>query len=128
MSERVTATQALNLAIEHHNAGRLDDAETIYTNILSALPDHHDALHLLGLVAHERGDHRKAAALIERAVNIEPKIGEMHGNLALVLQDLGRLDEAETCFETALSLSRQSIVLIAYQGARKVSDHSTNNY
>lgn len=105
MSERVTATQALNLAIEHHNAGRLGDAETIYTNILSALPDHHDALHLLGLVAHERGDHRKAAALIERAVNIEPKIGEMHGNLALVLQDLGRLDEAEICFETALSLS-----------------------
>ena len=105
MSQRVTVAQALELAIQHHNAGRLDDAESIYSQILDALPDHHDALHLLGLVAHEREEHVKAAELIGRAVALAPQVGEMHGNLALVLQDLGRDDDAIAHFETALSIS-----------------------
>ena len=45
MSQRVTVAQALELAIEHHNAGRLAEAEEIYTQILAALPNQHDALH-----------------------------------------------------------------------------------
>ena len=85
MSQKVTVAQALELAIQHHNTGRLDDAESIYSQILDALPDHHDALHLLGLVAHEREEHVKAAELIGRAVALAPQVGEMHGNLALVL-------------------------------------------
>ena len=105
MSQRVTVAQALEQAIDHHNAGRLDDAAAIYTQILDALPNHHDALHLLGLVAHEREDHEKATELIGRAVELAPQVGEMHGNLALVLQDLGRVEEAIAHFETALSLS-----------------------
>ena len=105
MSQRVTVAQALELAIQHHNASRLDDAESIYSQILDALPDHNDALHLLGLVAHEREEHEKAAELIGRAVALAPQVGEMHGNLALVLQDLGRDDDAIAHFETALSIS-----------------------
>ena len=105
MSQRVTVAQALELAIEHHNAGRLVEAEEIYTQILAALPNQHDALHLLGLIAHEQENYEKAAELIERAVTFAPEVGEMHGNLALALQDLGRLDEAMARFQTALALN-----------------------
>lgn len=105
MSQRVTIAQALDLAVQHHNAGRLDEAEEIYNQILAALPDQQDALHLLGLVANERGDNERAADLIERAIAIAPEVGEMHGNLALVLQDLGRLEEAAERLERALALS-----------------------
>lgn len=107
MSQRVTLAQALNFAVQHHNAGRLADAEEIYTQILTAVPDNHDALHLLELIANERGDNERAAELIGRAIDIAPEVGEMHGNLALVLQDLRRLEDAAARFEHALSLSPQ---------------------
>lgn len=103
MSQRVTLAQALEIAVEHHNAGRLPDAEAIYEQILAAMPDNHDALHLLGLIANEKGENERAATLIRKAIAIEPRMPEMHGNLGLVLQDLGRLEEAAAAFETALA-------------------------
>ena len=42
-------------AIEHHQGGRLEAARQIYVNILQAEPNHADALHLLGVIAHQAG-------------------------------------------------------------------------
>src|SRR5581483_2485845 len=39
------------VAIQHHQAGRLDVAEEICREVLAAVPDHVDALHLLGVIA-----------------------------------------------------------------------------
>lgn len=102
---RVTVEDALALAIEHHNAGRLAEAEDIYERILAALPNHHDALHLLGLVANEKGDNERAVSLIEQAISVSPNVGEMHGNLGLVFSDLGRFEDAAKHFTTALTLN-----------------------
>ena len=41
--------QAIDLAVQHHNAGRLSQAETIYNQILQSNPDQPIALHLLGV-------------------------------------------------------------------------------
>lgn len=105
MPPRVTIEEALALAIEHHNAGRLAEAEDIYERILAALPTHHDALHLLGLVANEKGDNERAVSLIEQAISIAPNVGEMHGNLGLAFLDLGRFEDAVEHFKTALTLN-----------------------
>jgi hypothetical protein len=40
----------LTLAIKHHQAGSLPQAEKIYRQILEANPSHPDALHLLGAI------------------------------------------------------------------------------
>ncbi len=50
-----TIPEALAVAIEHHRAGRLREAETIYRQILAADPNHLDAWHLLGLIACQVG-------------------------------------------------------------------------
>ena len=58
----------IDQALAHHQAGRLLQAEAIYRRILKAQPDDADALHLLGVVAHQRGEHEEAAAKITHRI------------------------------------------------------------
>ena len=50
-----TIQRAMQVAIEHHQAGRLAEAEGIYRQVLARFPDHTDALHLLGVLAGQTG-------------------------------------------------------------------------
>ena len=65
----MTVQQAIDLAVQHHNSGDLSKAESIYRQILEAHPDQPQALHLLGVIAHQRGDHEQAVELIEQALS-----------------------------------------------------------
>ena len=51
------ATATLQTGLEHHQAGRFAEAETIYRQILAANPGDADALHLLGILANQTGNH-----------------------------------------------------------------------
>ncbi len=63
-------TAALETAVRHHSAGRLDEAEQLYDAVLAALPDHADALHLRGILACQRGALDHAADLMVRAITV----------------------------------------------------------
>jgi len=41
------------VALDHHRAGRLAQAEAIYRQILAQVPDHAGALHMLGVLTGE---------------------------------------------------------------------------
>jgi predicted TPR repeat methyltransferase len=88
-----------------HQAGRLDEAEAGYRGILAAWPDHADALHLLGVIRHQRGDAAGAVASIGRAIAIRNDNYKYHYNLAIALQVQGRLDEAVTGYRAAVALA-----------------------
>jgi Flp pilus assembly protein TadD len=59
-----TLSDALAIARTHHEAGKLWVAEEIYRRILAAEPDHVEALHLLGVIAHQTGRDDDAIKLI----------------------------------------------------------------
>src|SRR5579859_6341100 len=63
---------ALHQAIALHQAGRLDEAEPIYRAVLAAEPRNFNALHLLGVVRHHRGQPDEAVELIEAALRLDP--------------------------------------------------------
>ena len=46
----------LALAIQRHQSGLLDEAAEAYRRVLATQPDHADALHLLGVIAYQRGE------------------------------------------------------------------------
>lgn len=50
-AQTVTVDQALQQAIAHHQAGRLQEAERLYRAILQVQPNHPDANHNLGVLA-----------------------------------------------------------------------------
>lgn len=94
----------LQEALGHHRAGNLDEAEALYGRILETEPKHADSLHLLGMVAHQRGQHEAAASMIRQAIAIQPNLAAFHSNLGAVLQAQGQVEEAAACFARALSL------------------------
>ena len=65
-------SEALKLAIRHHQAGRLAEADAIYQQILEADPNHADALHWRGLVLLRAGRQSDALQLINQALSLRP--------------------------------------------------------
>src|SRR5581483_8615718 len=101
---QLTIQQAIDLALEHHRAGRLNQAEQIYRQVLGAEPKNAWALQLLGMIAHQVGNSKLAIELIQRAIAIDPSPPDFHNNLGEILRVNGRLDEAEQCFGRCLSI------------------------
>ncbi|HZZ09840.1 MAG TPA: tetratricopeptide repeat protein [Paraburkholderia sp.] len=88
-----------------HRDGRLDDAERGYRATLDTNPAHVDALHLLGVLRHQQGQHAEAAELVRRAVNLRPEDAGLQLNLGNALKALGQIDNAIEQFRNALTLA-----------------------
>jgi Flp pilus assembly protein TadD len=94
----------LEIAIQHHQAGRLAEAETIYRQVLAVSPNNVDALNLLGLIAHQAGKNDTAATLFARAVALAPNVAELHLHLAWALSQQKRWQPAADACRRALEL------------------------
>ena len=108
----VTVPEAFALAFEHHQAGRLAEAEGLYSRILAVAPDHADCRHLLGVLANQSGRSELAVRLIGEAIALDGGDAAYHNNLGNALHGLGRLDEADAAYRQALALKPD------YAGAR----------
>jgi tetratricopeptide (TPR) repeat protein len=104
MAER-TIQQNFDLALQHHQAGRLQEAERLYREILTRQPSHAGALQYLGIIANQAGRSDIAVELIRRAIALEPNDAAAHSNLGNVLKDKGQLDEAIVACRRAIALN-----------------------
>lgn len=98
---------ALNEALAHHGAGRLDEAERGYRQLLEAEPGHAQALHLLGVVHLQRGDAAGAVERIRQSLRQDPDNADARANLANALQAAGRFRESIAQFEALLASGPQ---------------------
>src|SRR3989338_4490231 len=99
-----TLPNALAIALQHQQAGRLSEAEALYRQILQIQPNHPGALHLLGVIAHQTGKHEIAVEYITRAIALNPTVAEYHSNLGTVYRAMGKLEEAVVHYRQALAL------------------------
>lgn len=97
--------QVLADGLEQHRMGNLPRAEQEYRTVLLFDPENHDALHLLGVLMDQKGDHQEAARLLERAVARAPHVAMFHLNFGNALVGAGRLEEARHAYNKALELS-----------------------
>lgn len=104
MAARMTPREQLESGMSLHQAGRLNDAEGIYRQVLALQPENADALHLLGLLALQRGQPQISAELIARAIAILPEFAVAHNHFGCALQSMRRYDEAIAAHRRAVEL------------------------
>ena len=95
----------MSLALAHHQAGRLQEAESrTYHHVLSLEPNHVDAWHFLGVLAYQLRGYEVAVDCIGRALALNPHSAEACRNLGLAYLAQGKLDEAAACYQRAIEL------------------------
>ena len=100
----LTLDEAVGVALALQQTEQWAAAEEIYRTILEAAPNHADALHFSGVLAHQRGRSDDAVALIERSLELEPERADWYSNLGIVQQERLRLDEAIAAYRRAITL------------------------
>ena len=88
------AETLLPAVIAAYQRGKHDEARMLCRQILSAQPDHFDALQLLGVLEIDGPRLEEAAQFLQRAVKVQPSSAEAFANLGLASFKLGRFEEA----------------------------------
>ncbi len=105
-------------ALEHHQSGRLDQAEAGYRIVLAQFPDHLQSLNNLGTLLVAQRRYSDALPCYQRARELEP--GDAGGlyRLGVVLESLGRLEEA--LMEMTRAVQIQPEFAAGWRGGGKV--------
>ncbi|HUP82333.1 MAG TPA: tetratricopeptide repeat protein [Pirellula sp.] len=99
-----TISEAFADAIEHHQRGRLQEAELAYRRILAVDPHREDVHYLLGTLANQVGKNDVAIQFLQRALELKSDYVVAHHNLGVAFKDLGQLEDAVPCFRRAIKL------------------------
>ncbi len=107
-AQQFTVEQALQLAIQHHQAGKLQEAEQLYLAILSVYPNHILANHYMSIVACQAGN-------LDISIAYRNKITEIAG-------DYLSSDYARYLYEVGKFLGKSGNLEISEKFLRKSID------
>ncbi len=100
-----TIPEAIAVALQHHQAGRIKAAEQIYREVLAAEPNQPDAIHLLGVIAHQAGMPAVAIDLIGRAIQLKATESAFYTNLGNAFKAQWKLEDAVASYRRSLELN-----------------------
>jgi protein O-GlcNAc transferase len=110
-------------AVEHHRAGRLPEAESLYRDLIRKSPRAAEPHGLLGFLRYQFGDYETALEFVDKAIELNAGFTEAHVWRGMVLQATARFSEAEASYRKALSLNpRHADALINLGSALVLQD------
>jgi protein O-GlcNAc transferase len=117
--------QLLQLAMDHHQAGRTAEAEHLYLQILESSPENSQALHLRGVLAAQTKRFDLAVESIQKAIAVNPIKAEYHGDLGNTFAGQNQYEKAQAAYERAVELKPDFIqahfnLAIAYENLGKL--------
>ncbi len=98
------APELLLQAVALHQAGRLEQARTIYQDLLRRNPADSHALHYLGLISLQQENFADAVRLIESAIRSDPRVPAFYCNLGNAYKGLRQFDNAASALVEATRL------------------------
>lgn len=97
--------ELLTKATKLHEEGKLEEAEALYRQLLEIAPNDGDALHLLGIIAHQKGSPATAVDYMYKAVIVDGLNSAYHADLGTALFEWGKISEAVCSYEKSLELN-----------------------
>jgi 2-polyprenyl-3-methyl-5-hydroxy-6-metoxy-1,4-benzoquinol methylase len=92
-------------AVAYHRAGSFAEAERLYRQMLTPLPDDAEVHGRLGAVLMAQGKTSLAISHLERALALKPDLFEVHGNLSQAYTAAGLFERAVETAARALELN-----------------------
>ena len=122
-----TAESLLAQATARHEAGRLDEAKSLYEEALRRDPGNAFATHYLGVLAMQRGALDESLRRLERSLELRPDVPAFHTNLGLCHKRRGELGPAIASHRRAAELdprsaSIRSNLAVALQEAGRLAE------
>jgi tetratricopeptide (TPR) repeat protein len=111
----------LKQAVQQHRAGRLDDAERLYRDVLAVQPHQPDVQHNLGAVLARRGRLKEALPHLKAAVEGRPGQAKYWSACLDVLRALGARDDLAAMYRKLVAL-QPALVPAHYNLANTLKD------
>ena len=86
------------------NQGKLQEAEVVYRELISAKTENHIVYGNLAAICGMQGRFDELIELLRKALKLKPNYPEAHNNLGIALKEQGDLDGAIASYNTALQL------------------------
>jgi predicted TPR repeat methyltransferase len=103
-TRELTLEEAVALAILLQKNEQLAEAQEVYRRVFEMAPNHADALHYAGVLAHQQGRSDEGVALIERSLALAPDRADCYSNLGIIFQSTGKLDAAIDAYQRAIAI------------------------
>ncbi len=103
-SHSVIIADKLENANAFYNAGKMDEAQSLFEEIIKLNSNNKKATYLLGLIAIKKREYTKAEALLRKVIDLEPNVPVYYSNLGAVLQEDNRPEEAVVILTKAISM------------------------
>src|ERR1700674_37231 len=98
-------TATIEEAARHYAANDLGQAARVCLDIIRGDPRHFDALHLLGVICTNRGQHADGVSYLLRAEAVQPNDGRLLANLGAAYGANQRFDKAGEAYRRAIALN-----------------------
>jgi protein O-GlcNAc transferase len=97
--------ELLAAGLEHHQAGRLAEAEACYQRLLVLQPNNAEVYTNLGAVLNGQGKLDEAIAAFRQAILIKPDLAVAHSNLANAFRKQRKLEDAVAAYRQAIRIA-----------------------
>lgn len=127
MGEQSIIEQSYRTALREYQSQRIEAAKELLDRILLLQPDHSEAIHLLGMIAHGERQFDQALEMLRHAIEIKGDDATYYASLGLVLADRGEFTSAIDSYLTAIRLDPEYAdayfnLGIAYRCCNQIDD------
>jgi protein O-GlcNAc transferase len=101
--------EMLQAAFDYYRKGDMQQAETIFREVIHVHPQNADALHFIGLISFRHKKYDAAIEHIRRAIELNPNCADAYNNLGIIYQTVGHHNEAIRHYRKALQIEPGSV-------------------
>ncbi|MEX0319548.1 MAG: sulfotransferase [Ruegeria sp.] len=112
-TQTLSADQAIAMARQNFQAGELEACAYLCDRILASLPEHVEALHLIGLARFRQGQMEQSLSHLRRALDLAPKNAALLANAVEIMRSAGHRQEAVELGKRAVAAAPKSAPALA---------------